>query len=65
MKIINIPVSATKENDAILDENFWNSLNILINCTSQEKTKSYLRKKALWFEKPLFDYEVSGVQTTT
>lgn len=52
---------ASIKNDAVLDENFWNSLDLIINSSDKIDCKNYLHNKSIWFEKPLFDSNINGI----
>jgi molybdopterin/thiamine biosynthesis adenylyltransferase len=54
-----------KNNDKVLDDNFWGRLDLIINCSDKKDAKRYLKTKSIWYEKPLFDQMVHGLKGKT
>ncbi|KRW99025.1 Molybdenum cofactor biosynthesis, MoeB [Pseudocohnilembus persalinus] len=56
---------ASIKNNDHLDENFWSSLDLIINSSDKIDCRHYLFNKSIWFEKPLFDQKIQGLKAIT
>jgi len=50
------------ENEEIFDDNFWNSLDFVVNAVDNIKARMYVDSKCVWYGKALFESGTLGTK---
>jgi ubiquitin-activating enzyme E1 len=50
----SIKLKVGQENEEFFNDDFWTSLNFVVNAVDNVKARQYVDGQCVWYEKPLF-----------